>query len=73
MDTLLQLSAQYGPFGLIILAAFWYIIYKDKEHLNERKELTATLARQHSESLEVTKNNTTVLTEIATLIRNKSY
>lgn len=80
MDTFVNLAAQYGPGGLIILACFWYILYKDKAHREERKHLSEILARQHHEALEVTRNNTqiaqnntSVLTEIATLIkfRNK--
>lgn len=71
MDKILQLASDYGPLGLIVLASFWYIVRKDKQHREERKELTDTLAKQHSEALEVTRNNTTVLTEISVLIRNR--
>lgn len=71
MDKLLQLASDYGPLGLIVLASFWYIVRKDKQHREERKELTDTLTKQHSEALEVTRNNTTVLTEISVLIRNR--
>lgn len=71
MDSFIQIAIQYGPLGLIVLACFWYILYKDKMHKDERKELSDALSHQHKESLEVTKNNTTVLTEIAVLIRNR--
>lgn len=79
MEELLKVAQQYGPFGVIILACFWYILYKDKArkdeqkiHQEERKELANILAKQHQEALEVTKNNTTVLTEISTLIKSRN-
>lgn len=71
MDKLVEIAAQYGPLGLMVLACFIYILKKDKDHKEERKELTTNFERQHKESLEVTKNNTTVLTEISVLIRNR--
>jgi hypothetical protein len=71
IDKLLELGEKYGALGLILIACFWYILYKDKSHQSERKEITEALKKQHEEALQVTKNNTTVLTEIATLIRDR--
>lgn len=71
MEAIVKIAQDYGALGLIILACFWYIVKKDGDHKDERKEVMDALAQQHKEALEVTKNNTTVLTEIATLIRRK--
>ena len=71
MDKFLQLASDYGPLGLIVLALFWYIIKRDNDHREERRELTTILQKQHEEALEVTSKNTTVLTEISVLIRNR--
>ena len=69
MDTLIQLASQYGPLGLIVLALFFYILKRDKDQKDERKQVVDTLAKQHAEALEVTRNNTSVLSEISTLIK----
>lgn len=71
MDKILQLASDYGPLGLIVLASFWYIVRKDKQHREERKELTDALSQQHKEAMEAQNKNTTVLTEISVLIRNR--
>lgn len=70
MENLLQSAGQYGALGLMLLACFYYIKSKDKDHAEERKEMNENFERQHSEALEVTKNNTNVLVEISTLIKN---
>lgn len=72
MDKFIEIAQTYGPLGLIILASFWYILYKDKQHREERKEFAEAFKQQHKEASEVTRNNTTVLTEIATLIRDRN-
>jgi hypothetical protein len=71
MNDFITIATQYGPLGIVVLACFWYIVMKDKEHREERKEITSALERQHTEAIEVTKANTTVLTEISVLIRNR--
>ncbi|TXH07888.1 MAG: hypothetical protein E6R04_11975 [Spirochaetes bacterium] len=71
METFIEIAQNYGPLGLIILACFWYIVYKDKSHREERKELRGILEMQHKEAMEVTKSNTNVLQEISTLIKSK--
>lgn len=90
MEALVNIAQQYGPLGLVILALFFYVIYRDKAHEKEREkireqqdkeriEMMAQFSKQHSEALEVTKNNnevtrnnTSVLSEIATLIKNRN-
>jgi hypothetical protein len=71
MENLIDIAGQYGMPGLIIFSFGWYIVRKDREHKEERKDVTQALKAQHEEALEVTKNNTTVLSEIATIIKNK--
>ena len=70
MPDLIQSAEQYGALGLVLLASFWYIRIGDKEQKEERQIFLEMLERQHEQALEVTRNNTTVLIEIATIIKN---
>lgn len=71
MENLIVTAGQYGALGLTLLASFWYINKKDGEHKEERQGVAERLEQMHKEALEVTKNNTIVLTEISTLIKDK--
>lgn len=71
MENLLSIATQYGALGMVVLASFWYINKKDEESKVERHEHEETFKIMHNEALEVTRNNTNVLIEISTLIKNK--
>ena len=84
MDDLIKIAQEYGVLGIILLGTFWYILYKDRAHTislaqkdethkEERNQLFKALEDQHNRSLEVTKNNTNVLSEISTLIKNQKH
>lgn len=64
-----MLFSQYGLLGILTVLLGLYVLKKERDHRDERKELVAALERQHTEALEVTKGNTTVLTEVKTLIQ----
>lgn len=63
------LLSQYGVLGIIVIGLVLYILKKEKDHREERREMRAQFAAQHKEALEVTKGNTTVLAEVKTLIQ----
>jgi hypothetical protein len=58
-----------GLLGVIILALGLYIIKRDRDHRIERKEMFDLVGKQHTEAMEVTKGNMTVLAEMKTLIQ----
>lgn len=79
MENLIEVARAYGASGLSLLALGTYIIYLHKMHIDERrqlgeerKQLVEAIKEQHDEALEVTKNNTNVLIEIATIIRTQN-
>jgi len=72
----LELFAQYGIQGLVIFAGGWFILYRDRSHSQERKELQDSLKQQHTEALESSRENREVmkgvvvaLTEVSTIIK----
>ena len=76
MDKILEISQQYGAAGLIFLSLGWFILYLTRLHREERKEVTEGLKLQHDECMSARKeavsalqNNTSILTEISTIIR----
>lgn len=72
MENYVEIAANYGFGGLIALGMGWFIVYLIKMHREERKELTQSLKEQHAEAREALDNNTNVLTEIRTIIQQKS-
>lgn len=79
MSELLEIAAQYGMTGMVLLAAGWYIIRREVEQKGERQNLTDALQRLHKEALEQSANNaeaidrnTSVLSSLQTIIsRNR--
>lgn len=78
MDQLLDIAQKYGSTGLVFLALGWFVIYLMKGHRSERDEFLVSLEKQHSECMEARKeattalvNNTSVLSEIATIIKTQ--
>ncbi len=90
MEQLILIAQSYGPFGLIIFAqgAFivWHMKRCDAAHekaaediTEERDEWRRVVASQHTEAMEVMKQNAEALeknsnaiTEISTLIRDRN-
>lgn len=71
MEELMSVAGQYGALGLMLLACFWYINKKDKDHKEEREEMNGRFEKQHEEALEVTKSNTSAMLELTTMIKTK--
>lgn len=80
---IISIASQYGAVGLILVAAGWYIIMRDRSALDERTKMQErhTLERKeaHQEILQVARdstsaltNNTAVLSELKTIIRSRS-
>lgn len=63
------LLSQYGVLGIVVVGLVWFILKIMKEHRQEREALIASMAKQHAEALEVTRGNTTVLSEVKALIQ----
>ena len=73
------LLSQYGVLGLIVFCMALYILKKEKDHATfivnkeaahaaERKEMVAALKENNDKMLVAFDRNTTVLTEVRTLI-----
>lgn len=68
MDELLQIAGQYGALGLMLIASFWYINKKDKDHQLEIDKMEERFKQQHVEALGITKSNTIALETLALTI-----
>lgn len=71
MQEIIQIASNYGALGLVLLACFWYINKKDTEFKEERDQRALTFETMHKDALTSIDNNTKVLTEISTIIKNK--
>jgi hypothetical protein len=71
MEELTKIAGQYGGLGLTLLASFWYINKKDGEYKIERESYTKLLENLHKDALTAINNNTTILTEISTIIKDR--
>ena len=50
MEELIKVAGQYGALGLMLLASFYYINKKDKDHKEERNEINTRFEQQHEEA-----------------------
>lgn len=66
------LFSQYGVLGVCVVGLVLFLLKTLKDHKEERLRLIEAIQRQHEEALEVTRGNTTVLTEVKTLIQTIS-
>lgn len=64
MDVLIEGFTKYGLIGVILGAAFWYIIYMDKRQQREREEWRQ-IARDANQA---TRENTSVLAALKQLL-----
>ena len=71
MENLTAVAGQYGAIGLMLLACFYYINKKDKDHKEEREEINARFEEQHKEALEITRSNTSAMIELVTVIKSR--
>jgi preprotein translocase subunit YajC len=60
---------EFGLLGVIVLVLGFYIVRKDKEHREEREKLASSLKDTNDKMLTAFDRNTTVLTEVKTLIQ----
>jgi len=79
IENLLPYLAQWGIGGLVLLGCGWFLYYRDKAHREERCEWRKTIQAQHNETLEESRlsrtalnNNTSVLTELKTIINARN-
>ena len=70
----------YGAIGLLALILLGVIIVllrftnnMHKEHKSERKEWRASDEAKHKEMLEAFDNNSTIISELSTLIKSRTY
>ncbi len=71
MENLITTAGQYGALGLSLLASFWYINKKDTEYREERNNRDQIMQEVHENTLDVVKANTSALSELTTIIKNK--
>jgi hypothetical protein len=62
------LFSQYGVLGICVVGLVLFILKLMREHAKERAELVASLKSQGDTMLDAFEKNTTVLTEVKTLI-----
>jgi len=63
--------SQYGFQGACIVGLGVFIMYIMKSHNDERTEFRKTIERQFEEANRNTKENTSILSELASLLKNK--
>lgn len=68
MNELVQVASQYGALGLMLIASFWYINKKDKEHISEINKMEERFGQQHMEAFGVTNKNTQALEKLSSMI-----
>ena len=59
---------QYGILGIICAALGGYVLMIEKRHAKERKEWKETIERQFDEANKTTRENTSVLSALKTII-----
>lgn len=60
--------AQYGILGIICAALAAYVLHIEKRHSSERKEWKETIDKQFTEANKTTRENTSVLSSLKTII-----
>ena len=60
--------SQYGILGVICTALAGYVLMIEKRHTKERKEWKETIERQFDEANKTTRENTSVLSALKTII-----
>lgn len=61
---------QYGILGIVVTGLCWYIIHIEKRHKEERQEWKQTIEKQFDEANKTTRENTSVLSALKTIIEN---
>lgn len=62
--------AQYGILGIICAALAAYVLMIEKRHARERKEWQETINKQFDEANKTTRENTSVLSSLKTIIES---
>ena len=60
---------EFGLLGVLVLVLGWYIMQKDRQHREEREKLNSSLKDANDKMLTAFDRNTTVLTEVKTIIQ----
>ena len=77
MDSYVEIAKTYGGPGLLLLCMGSYVLYLHKiyskaaeEHREERQEWREESKQMHSEALSSLNKNSTILSELSTVIRS---
>lgn len=62
--------AQYGILGIICAALAAYVLHIEKRHSKERREWQDTINKQFDEANKTTRENTSVLSSLKTIIES---
>lgn len=62
--------AQYGILGIICAALAAYVLMIEKRHTKERREWQDTINKQFDEANKTTRENTSVLSALKTIIES---
>jgi hypothetical protein len=73
MDTVAGKLIEFGLLGIIVIVLGVYIIKKDRDHHSERRELSGFLKEANDKMLSAFDRNTTVLTEVKTIIQSITH
>jgi predicted HTH transcriptional regulator len=63
------LFSQYGVLGAVVTGLVIFIVWMIKTHNTDRKELVKTITDQNDRMINAFDRNTTVLSEVKTLIQ----
>lgn len=65
-----ELLSHYGILGLCVAGLCYYILKIEKRHASERSEWKETIDKQFDEANKNTRENTSVLSSLKTIIEN---
>ena len=65
---LIDKALTYGPLGMMCLAMGWYILFKDKKHIVERKDCMERAEKREKRMIEVVRKNAVSITKNTTAV-----
>lgn len=69
MENLIEIVAEYGPFGLITLASFWYINKLNNQHLENDIINIQRLLDLHRQTANIVEKNTDAMFQLKEAIQ----
>ena len=64
MEEIIKIAYEFGPLGLVVLACFYYIIRKDKQHREERVNYLQTMNKLSNKQAKQDKNQQDSLVDL---------